>query len=118
MLIRRAGIAKWIICCAAELILITTVGANNVDIRIVNSLEKIFKDTVSKTDTAKVLRFECATNEYETAQMTIRSDTRLEGVSLRFTALDYHLCPKRNPARRLSWRSNCHNFCGERNHPN
>jgi hypothetical protein len=107
MLIRRAGMAKWIICCAAELILITTVGADNVDISIVNSLEKIFKDTVSKTDTAKVLRFECATNEYETAQITIRSGTRLEGVSLRFTALASEGNGIRIPSENIQW-----NFIG------
>jgi len=55
-----------------------------IKISVVNPLVKVFQDTRFPQDTTnKVLRVECAANEYEPAQFVIRASVKLEDVTVR-----------------------------------
>lgn len=59
-----------------------------IKISVVNPMVKVFEDTRFPQDTTnKVLRVECAANEYEPAQFAIRASVKLEDVTVRLTDL-------------------------------
>lgn len=59
-----------------------------IDISVVNPMTKVFQDDIFKGEkTEGILHLECAANEYEAAQFTIKSNTELDDVSIRLTDL-------------------------------
>jgi hypothetical protein len=57
------------------------------EVYVISPLEKVFKDTIPKSRLPKKVRLMCASNEFESAQFVIKSNVKLENVSVRLTKL-------------------------------
>lgn len=68
------------------LLTFTTLSLGAVSLWVVDPLVKVFKDT-EPIIPRKTIRLECAANEYEPAQIAIRSDTPLEIIGVEFSDL-------------------------------
>jgi len=72
----------------ALLLFVSTAHAGELRIEVANPLDKVFRDTVpTVTRGPSVLRMKCAANEYEPAQFVLRSDEKLDGVSVELSDL-------------------------------
>lgn len=86
-MIKKTSIAiKKIIFLAIVFILSNQGYAQKIQVYIVNPLEKIFKDSIPEED-RQMVKIESAANEFEPAQLVIRTDQKLDNVSIYFTEL-------------------------------
>jgi hypothetical protein len=98
------GGCRWASCLLAVLLAVSTACAGELLVDVVSPLEKIFHDTVPAAGQGEpVLRLKCAANEYESAQFVLRSDEKLDGVSVRLSDLTNDQQAARIPSSSLQW---------------
>jgi hypothetical protein len=90
-------------CILGMLFCLTTGYAETLEVTVVSPLDKVFRDTVV-TPTGSSLRIECASNEFESAQFVIRSQEKLERVSIFLSDLTSDQSGQRIPASSIRWR--------------
>jgi hypothetical protein len=95
---------RWDLCLLAVLLAVSNACAGELLVDVVSPLDKIFRDTVPEAGQGPpVLKLKCAANEYESAQFVLRSDEKLDGVSIGLSDLANEELAARIPSSTLQW---------------
>jgi len=100
----RGSVAGWIALCCMAVVWQPLLYAGEVEVFVVNPLEKVFKDSKLERGQGEVIRLASASNEFESAQFVIRAGEKLQIDSVEFTDLVNAETGSLIPSAALQWR--------------
>jgi len=100
----RGRISGWLALCFVVVVWHPLLFAGEVEVFVVNPLEKVFKDSKLTGGQGEVLGLASAANEFESAQFVIRAGEEIQVESVVFTDLINPETGSSIPAASLQWR--------------